>query len=263
MRLTIYYREPVERTTSFIAGGQFAPAGILRAYQGRLGELRDLVKASHDRVLLYRDRGTAADHGIVIRRNYSFTRHDAFDAGTPCSVVEEPQQGWLPFAGLRNHAGWEYRTHLINPSILLPKLRSALEGNAQFRQVTIQSPAQLQAMDHTLYINCTGLGARALFNDQSLAPVKGQLVLLRNDQQLKYLFSERCGVLGAEATYLFCRQNDIVVGGSYEGGVGDSIPVERDTNRILDRMTRIFRGETQVCFPPGYVPPAGMRCITS
>jgi D-amino-acid oxidase len=50
----------------------------------------------------------------------------------------------------------------------------------------IKTPAEVQALPQKLIFNCTGLGARALFNDAELTPVRGQLTVLLPQPEVTY-----------------------------------------------------------------------------
>ena len=65
--------------------------------------------------------------------------------------------------------------------------------------------AEVTALEENLIVNCTGLGARDIWQDSLVKPVKGQLVILPPQPRLQYLYSG----LG----YLFPRQDGVVVGG--------------------------------------------------
>jgi D-amino-acid oxidase len=47
--------------------------------------------------------------------------------------------------------------------------------------------SQLQQLAEPVIFNCTGLGARALFNDQELTPKKGQLTVLLPQPEVNYI----------------------------------------------------------------------------
>lgn len=67
---------------------------------------------------------------------------------------------------------------------------------------------------YELVINCTGLGSRKLVGDSRLFPIRGQVVVIKNTEDLN-----RCLIdLKAKRalTYIIPRQNDCVLGGSSE-----------------------------------------------
>ena len=62
-------------------------------------------------------------------------------------------------------------------------------------------------------MNCLGLGAREVWNDAAMLPVRGHLIHVR-PQPIDYIYH-------AHYTYMFPRASALVVGGSYEEGVED------------------------------------------
>ncbi len=71
-------------------------------------------------------------------------------------------------------------------------------------------------MPEPIVVNCTGLGSADIFGDTKLVPIKGQLVLVKAQPALQYLYS-------SDETYVFPRDDHVVVGGSYEFHVWDPL----------------------------------------
>ena len=88
-----------------------------------------------------------------------------------------------------------------------------------------------------LIVNCTGLGAKALFGDEELTPVKGQLTLLLPQPELDYVYLD-----GAKDLYMFPRRDAVILGGSHEHGVWSSGPDETQAARILEGHKQIAAG---------------------
>src|SRR6202040_2184630 len=117
---------------SFKAAGQFEPSGIYEEYEADEGRniLADYLRRSRNRIVELGDASRWPHYGIALRRNYTLNhRIPAFDTHTPLDVVPKPRTGTLPFRSL-NVAGREYRTWLINPTILLPRLVSDLKRSS-------------------------------------------------------------------------------------------------------------------------------------
>ena len=67
----------------------------------------------------------------------------------------------------------------IEPSIYLEALLADFRlfgGTIVVRK--FENVAQIAALSEGLVVNCTGLGAKALFGDPDLIPLKGQLTVL-------------------------------------------------------------------------------------
>lgn len=61
-----------------------------------------------------------------------------------------------------------------------------LIAGGQFRRADFQAPAQIAALGHKVVVNCTGLGARALWGDETLIPVRGQIARLIPQPEVRY-----------------------------------------------------------------------------
>jgi len=75
----------------------------------------------------------------------------------------------------------------FEPSIYLEAmLRDFLAFGGKVVVRKFDSPRNLMLLDEDLIVNCTGLGSKALFGDQELTPVKGQLVVLVPQPEVDY-----------------------------------------------------------------------------
>lgn len=61
-----------------------------------------------------------------------------------------------------------------------------LIGGGRFELMEFQTPAQLAALKQKVVINCTGYGARALWKDESIVPVRGQIAWLIPQPEVAY-----------------------------------------------------------------------------
>lgn len=214
-------------TASFIAGGQFEPSGVHRIYasQGAAGLkiLRDLLRDA-SAALCGLSEAERQRYGISRRRNFALDLPIAgFNAAhmpTPPVVFGPSRRFDIRFEGAPVRPAYEYETWLMNPSILMPALRQDLTRAGVVFQVGEQrflQPADVLRLPETIIVNCTGIGARRLFNDTRLEGHRGHLVKLRNPEGLRYLLSFGCNSpTDRLPSYIFCRERDIVIGGSWE-----------------------------------------------
>jgi D-amino-acid oxidase len=255
--ITVYAKTlDLTRTTSWKAGGQFAPSGIWRQFDssGDREILHDYVRRSAAKIRAIQASGTAnrLAYGVAQRNNYSLDRADgAFDEGTTRDVIPEVRRGTLPFANL-NDMGREYQTWLINPQIMMPKLVRDLKAKGVlFRARTFATVADVSALADPIIVNCTGFGAKTLFGDMALTAQRGHLVVLPNPQNLKYFFSGGCQ--NDVVAYMFCRQSDIVIGGTViTGDERDFVdPADGRDKAICDtllaNMRELFAGNPNQC----------------
>ena len=259
--ITVYAKSlDVRTTTSFIAGGQFEPSQIFREYESDAGKalLADYLRRSAARITELNNSGRREDFGVALRRNYTFDDpQEGFDDFTPRDVVAAPRRMRLPFEKL-NVNGREYITWLMNPQILLPTLvRELKRGGVLFEARTFTSEQQIRnELTQTIIVNCTGYGAKQLFNDPALKPRRGHLVILKNPAELKYFFSGGC--TNDVISYMFARQNDIVIGGTVNRSQNEerdffdaADPNDKKTcDRLFDNARLVFGGRPDDCVAP-------------
>ena len=132
----------------------------------------------------------------------------------------------------------------IEPSVYLDALvRDVVEFGGRIVIRTFTAPGQLVELDEPLVINCTGLGARDLFGDDELVPLKGQLTVLVPQPEVDYgTFgglpgSSRGGGLGI---HMQPRSDGIVLGGTSERGAWSLEPDQEAMKRIVDAHRAVF-----------------------
>ncbi len=254
--ITIYAKSlDLKTTVSWVAGGQFEPSGMHRLYKGRerREELHDLVRRSAKRVVELQNSGKRHDYGVAVRKNYALDRKlAAFEVGMPRDVVAKPRRGNLPFANL-NIPGREYQTWLMTPMILMPKLVEDLKASGvKFVERSFSTPADVAKLSESVVVNCTGLGSRDLFSDGAIIPQRGHNVLLeKTDPKQFYFFSGGCK--NWVIAYVFCRQNDVVVGGTIQKGRDDVKITPEDKKVFAQLLTNgraLFDGKVSACVRP-------------
>jgi len=98
-----------------------------------------------------------------------------------------------------------------------------IEGG-KIEHAEYRSPADLQALPQKAIVNCTGYGARALWKDESIVPVRGQIAWLIPQPEVNY------GVQ-YKSVYILGRRDGIVVQGM---GIGE-MEGYNDSNETPDR----------------------------
>ena len=86
-----------------------------------------------------------------------------------------------------------------------------------------------------MILNCTGLGAKALFGDEELEPVRGQLTFLLPQPEVDY-------IVITDGLYMFPRRDGILLGGTFEHGAW-SLDVDEPTRqRMVAGHRSLFEG---------------------
>jgi glycine/D-amino acid oxidase-like deaminating enzyme len=129
----------------------------------------------------------------------------------------------------------QYDSMLIEPPIYLNAMLMdfRIAGGA-VRVRYFDDVSQLQQLAEPVIFNCTGLGARALFDDQELGPVKGQLTVLLPQPEVNYM------ALMEDELYMFPRTDGILLGGTFEKGEWSLSVNETAKARVLQGHAKFF-----------------------
>jgi len=123
---------------------------------------------------------------------------------------------------------------LIEPSIYLDAvLRDVLLAGGRLVVREFDSLQALLALPERLIINCTGLGAKALFGDEELTPIKGQFTVLLPQREVDYL-------IGARGLSMIPRRDGILLGQTWERGEWSLEPNLTEARRVMEGLTRFF-----------------------
>jgi glycine/D-amino acid oxidase-like deaminating enzyme len=132
----------------------------------------------------------------------------------------------------------------IEPSIYLDNLMrdfTLFGGRILVRK--FETPRDLAALREPIVINCTGLGARDLFGDQELVPLKGQLTVMLPQPEVNYHTNGGAAaprVPGALGIHMMARSDGIVLGGTSQRGVWTLEPDEAERKRVVDSHIAVF-----------------------
>jgi D-amino-acid oxidase len=133
----------------------------------------------------------------------------------------------------------------IEPNIYLDALvREFLLWGGHIVIRKFDTPRDLMSLRERIIINCTGLGARELFGDRELLPLKGQLTVLVPQSEVNYHSQgglrpqpERPGSL---AIHMMPRNDGIALGGTSERDVWTLEPDEDERRRVVESHMEVF-----------------------
>ncbi|ANS69398.1 D-amino acid oxidase [Streptomyces lincolnensis] len=198
-RVRVWSRDPVEGTTSAVAGALWWPYHIEPVALARAWALRSL-DVYEELAARPEETGVRMVEGVLGEAD-----PDAADAwvtdrlpGLRATTAEE-------YAG----TGTWVRLPLIDMPAHLPWLRDrfvAAGGTIEARTV-----ADLAEVDAPVVVNCTGLAARELVPDPSVRPVRGQLVVVENPGIHTFVVSTDAD---GEMAYFFPQPGRLLLGGT-------------------------------------------------
>ena len=217
--VTIYTKAMPPETTSNIAGGQWFPAFVADPQRRTDAFNQQLLAAASYAYRRYQIM-VGPRFGVRWMRNYMLSHHafnpngDTTDQGMLHELLPENRQltpDQHPFAGYEFVR--RYDSLIIEPPIYLAAMLDEFRiagGRIVVRELADR--AAIEALPEKLVFNCTGLGAKALFDDAELTPLKGQLTFLLPQPEVQY--ATMAGDL-----YMFSRSDGVLLGGTHEEGV--------------------------------------------
>ncbi|GAA0735273.1 FAD-dependent oxidoreductase [Sphingomonas japonica] len=228
--VTLYAKALPPDTTSNIAGGQWAPSTLYED-DAVTPAWREQFRAAMDYSWRRFQIMVGDDYGIRWLPTYQSTRQTSLDPDPYMPGAALLADGSHPFAGERI---LRYTTMYVETGRFLRQLTGDFE-NAGGRIVVreFHTPSEIAALPERLAFNCTGLGAKALFGDTQLLPIRGQLAILLPQPEVQYAYAGRAG-------YMFPRADGILLGGTFERGESDPTPQPGDIARILANHGRVF-----------------------
>jgi D-amino-acid oxidase len=211
-RTTIWTAAMPEDTVSSVAAAQWYP---FRAYPQdkvlRWGELAYRVFA-----------GLADDprSGVYLRAGIELWRMPVPD---PWWAVAVPGFGRCTAADLRPGYvdGYRFTVPIVEMPIYLQYLLArfvAAGGRVEMRTLDGLDEASGAA---DVVVNCSGLGAYSLVGDSSMAPIRGQIVRVRNPGLTEFILDEEPP---EDVTYILPRTTDCILGGTTDAGIWDMSP---------------------------------------
>ncbi|MGW3684086.1 FAD-dependent oxidoreductase [Streptomyces prasinus] len=225
-RVGLWTRDPVERTTSAVAGALWWPYRIEPVASARAWALRSL-DVYEELAARPEVTGVRMVEGVL--------------GGTTLDEVGAWAAARLP--GLRVSGAEEYpwgpgvwaRLPLVDMSVHLPWLRGRLTaagGVVEERSVT-----DLARVDAPVVVNCSGLGARDLVPDPAVRPVRGQLVVVENPGIRTWTVSTAAD---GTTAYVFPQPGRLVLGGTAQEDDWSPEPDPAQAEAIVRRCAALL-----------------------
>jgi glycine/D-amino acid oxidase-like deaminating enzyme len=245
-QVTIYAASVPPDTTSNMSLAGFTPTSGLVATDRRTTEwdaqFRRAVEIAYRQLQLL----TGPRYGISWIYNYALTDTEPMGGGTNTLMPDSVRTGQEVYGPGQHPFPFKYAIERpdmrIEPSIYLDALVGdviANGGRVVIRRFT--TPADLMTLDEPLVVNCMGLGAKSLFNDADLMPLKGQLIVLIPQDEVTY--STNGGVRESPPgvfVHMMPRRDGIVLGGTSERDVWTTEINDAERRRVVDGHKQLF-----------------------
>lgn len=147
----------------------------------------------------------------------------------PQPIELMPDQHPFEGYGARLTLAMRFEAH----TFLFKTLNDFLEEGGKVVIKEFGRPEDIDALPEKAIIACIGLGAKAVFNDPHLNPIRGQLNILAPQKDLKY----SVGLSGASAAP---RWDGVAVGNSALYGIWDTEPDMKLAKEMIDNAAEGF-----------------------
>jgi len=242
--VTIYAKDLPPNTTSNIAGGHWFPAFVAQPEKRTALFNRQFQAAAEFAYRRYQIM-VGPQYGVRWQRSYYldnqpwneqtyFGKDSVMRSMLPEFRDLSPQEH--PFPG--HQFVRQFDTMIIEPPVYLAALMDETRlAGASLKVMELRDRNEIQKLDEKLVFNCTGLGAKALFADDELIPLKGQLTILLPQPEVQYAALSLPGEF-----QMFPRTDGILLGGTHELGVWSLDPNLEKKQEILAKHKAFFDG---------------------
>lgn len=235
--VTIYAKDLPPDTTSNIAGGFWSPTSVFEpeAVTTKFNEQFRLACRLSNRAFQLL---AGTEYGVRWMDTLELYRDEAslgreLPGGNDLYPQQEIHRDPDHYFGFKYSR--QYSTMLIEPQTYLSALlRDFYIAGGKVVVREFHSRDEIKRLPEPIIFNCTGLGAKALFGDEKLEPVRGQLEILLPQPEIDYCY------LGPG--YMFPRHDGIVLGGTFDHGDWSLTPDPEQTAGILEAHTEIMKG---------------------
>ncbi|HUG82053.1 MAG TPA: FAD-dependent oxidoreductase [Bryobacterales bacterium] len=231
--VTIYTKDLPPNTTSNVAGGQWSPLAAFSPLAP--AEYRAQYETAARFANKYFQELNLPRYGIRWIPNYflserPFPNYETWAETNPIADLYKDyrllERREHPFPVPHVQC---FTTMLIEPPIFLSEVMRDLRlGGGKVAVREFSDVKQVLALPQRTVVNCTGLGAKALFGDEELMPIKGQLSFLVPQPEVDYI------TIGAGNLYMFPRHDGVLLGGTYKRGDWSLEPDAVETDRIIE-----------------------------
>ena len=254
-RVTIYARDQMPDTRSFRASGAWTPDSRI-ALTGAAGPAFAAEWEQMARTSFKTHRQYLGLPGAPVE----WTDYYSVRADEPAPTPAVPVASALDFASYsRNIADLVPKARKLAPEAAPFRARAVYQSEimifniadyghtllndfftagGQFRHADFHSPREIAALGKHAVINCTGYGARALWKDESVVPVRGQIARLIPQPEVRY---------GLDYKHVFVvpRRDGIIVqdvsGGDMKGYGDASETVDRaESEHAVTTLAELF-----------------------
>jgi len=238
-QVTIYAKDLPPQTTSNVAGALWAPVSVYNKENATPDFLNQFDRASQLSHRMFQDF-VGDQYRVWWIKNHLLFREPpgvtpVLDGGNHLYhdiKVRNNQSVYFGYPYALQHY-----TMMIDPGIYLNAvLGDFYRAGGKLVVKQFDTSKDITSLSEPVVMNCTGLGARTLFDDKDLIPVRGQLSILLPQAEIDYAY---VAPSYKDLLYMFPRKHEIILGGTSEPNNWPLKPSDKETVRILRGHARI------------------------
>jgi glycine/D-amino acid oxidase-like deaminating enzyme len=247
--VVIYAMAVPPDTTSNMSLAGFTPTSGLLEFRLRTPEWEEQFRRAV--TLAYRQLQllVGSRYGVSWVHNYTPTNDEHAASGSVAILPKEVQTGQVLLLPGEHPFPTKYAIESsmmrIEPSIYLEALLADFHlfgGHIVIRK--LDKIEDVASLGEPVIVNCTGLGSKALFDDQELVPLKGQLTVAIPQPEVNYGTNGGLRNPVAEpgiGIHMMPRSDGIVLGGTSEKGVWTLDVNEGERKRIVEGHIELYQ----------------------
>ena len=233
--VTIYSKDVPPNTTSNMSAAWWSPGSTADPSERTDAYDQQFVRAARFANRYYQGY-VGPEYGVTWRPRYSVSEDppesgrreliaDLFPEGQDLTPDEHP------FSWPYVRRSW---TMVIEPpTYLRALLRDYRSAGGPIVRREFKDRDEVLALPAPVILNCSGLGARELFDDETLIPIKGQLTVLLPQPELDY-------IMVGGGLYMIPRRDGVALGGTHERGEWSLEPSSTETHRVMEGHTEFW-----------------------
>lgn len=235
--VTIYAKSLPPDTTSNVAGAYWYPSSAFDddAVTPKFAEqFQTACRISHRafQTLVGPEYGVRWIEIYDLIRNEASLQREILGGAElyPQTQIYRDPQSYFGFPYTR-----QFNSMLIEPhTYLRGLLRDFYTAGGKVVVREFAAREEVARLREPIIFNCTGLGARALFKDEKLIPVRGQLEVLLPQPEIDYCYLSGSG-------YMFPRRDGIILGGTWQHEDWNLQPDPATTTSLLNAHAELMK----------------------
>ncbi len=194
--------------------------------------------------------------GVWVQKSYNFYKDLSNDKTSGISIIglikavkenAEDDDSWLPLMPpntcrqmLLNELppgyikGYEAQVPLMETQLFLPYLQKQLAVKGVVIIEKEVHDLEAEALNFDVLVNCSGLGAKQLCNDENIFAVRGQVALLEPGYPASIFLDNQT------PCYIVPRKDATIIGGTYEEHEYNEATNEEDLGLLLAKAYNVF-----------------------